>query len=380
MSDDARLRRLGRVVRVRALVRSGWRRSVDSLPAALQLTIAVLAAYSIARYLFGHQVPLIAVTATISTLGLARNAKPRAVVETAVGITVGIALSEVIVILLGKGPWQMGIVLFATIVVSRGFSANPAFAIAAAVQGMIVVLLPDPAGGVFTRSIDGVIAGLVALAATALIPRDPRKEAKRDARLLFSVFHEGLGGLTDSLRAADHTAAELALDRLRRTQVLVDNWATSLDNAQSIASISPWLRRHRAELQTQHRILAGADLTARHLRVVARRIAVLVSDGVERPELADVIAELAHGVDLLGEQIQDPSVVGASRTIFEDLARRLDPAHIVPDGALRESVIVVLLRPFVVDLLVASGMDGEDARALLPPVEDHPGTEEHPLN
>ncbi|NYF09804.1 uncharacterized membrane protein YgaE (UPF0421/DUF939 family) [Leifsonia sp. AK011] len=379
MSDSPPLRRLARRVRMRAHFAAGWRRAVDSLPAALQLTLAVIASYSIAHFVFGHATPLIAVTATISTLGLARNAKPRAVLETALGITVGIALSEAIVLLIGKGGWQLGVVLFATIVVARAFSSNPAFAIAAAVQGMIVVLLPDPAGGVFTRSLDGVIAGLVALAATALIPRDPRRETKRDARLLFSVFHEGLGGLADSLSNADAPAAELALDRLRRTQVLVDDWATSLDNAQSIASISPWLRRHKPELETQERILAGADLTARHLRVVARRIAVLVSDGVKRPELAAMIAELSHGVDLLGQQVEDRSLVGASRSVFEDLARRLDPALIVPDGALRESVIVVLLRPFVVDLLVASGMDAQAARDLLPPVEDHPGSEEHPL-
>jgi hypothetical protein len=54
--------------------------------------------------------------------------------------------------------------------------------------------------------------------------------------------------------------------------------------------------------------------------------------------------------------------------VFEDLARRLDPAAIMPDAELRESLIVVLLRPLVVDLLGASGMPPEDAKLLLPPI------------
>lgn len=369
MSDSA-LRRLGRRVAMRALVASGYRRVIDSLPAALQITIAVLAAYSIAHYGFGHEVPLIAVTVTITTLGLSRDARPRRVLETSIGVTIGIALSEAIVLWLGKGPWQMAIILFLTLLVARAVSANPAFAIAAAVQAMILVLLPEPSGGVFTRSLDAVIAGVVALAATALIPRDPRGVATRDARLLFSVFGESMNGLVDAVSKADHPAAEMALERLRRTQGLIDDWAASLDTATAISKISPWLRTQLPELEMQRRVLKAADLTSRHLRSIARRATVLVEDGTERPELAALIAELSNGIQLLGSQVSDRDLTGASRSVFEDLARRLDPAVIVPDGALRELVVVVLLRPLVVDLLVATGMEYSAARELLPPVAD----------
>ncbi len=370
MSDSARLGRLARRVHVRALVTTGVRRATGSLLPALQITVGVVTAYAIAHWGFGHAAPLIAVTATITTLGLAGDANPRRVIENAVGITVGIALSEAIVLAIGKGWWQLGIVIFATIVIARGVSANPAFAIAAAVQGTIVVLLPEPEGGVFTRSLDGLIGGVVALAVTALIPRDPRRAAVRDARALFSIFSESLAGLGEALAHADHGAAELALERLRRTQQYVDEWRTSLTSARSIANISPWLRRQRPELQMHERILAGADLTTRHLRSIARRTIVLVEDGAPRPELAGIIAELAHGIDLLGRQVQDRDLTGASRSVFEDLARRLDPVHLAAGDGLRAEVVVVLLRPLVVDLLVAGGMDVDAARALLPPLRD----------
>lgn len=369
MSESVSLRRLARRVRVRALVSAAVRRASAALLPALQITLAVVAAYAIAHWGLGHPVPLIAVTATISTLGLARDASPRRVVENSLGITVGIALSEVIVVAIGKGWWQLGIVLFATLVVARAASANPAFAIAAAVQSTLVVLLPDPAGGVFTRSLDAIVAGVVALAATALIPRDPRRTAVRDAKALFSLFRESLAGLVEAIGTGDHAAAELALERLRRTQTYVDDWRTSLASARSIASISPWLRRQRPELEMHARILAGADLTTRHLRSIARRVTVLVEDGQPRPELAGLVAELAHGIDLLGRQVQDRDLTGAGRTVFEDVARRLDPSAIAPTGALREEVVVVLLRPLVVDLLVACGVDAGVARDLLPPID-----------
>lgn len=352
----------------RAQLSSGWRRAGASLPAAVQIVVAVVVSYSIAHYLLGHQTPLIAVTVTITALGIARDARPRRVLDIALGVTVGILTSELIVLVIGKGPWQLAVVLFATLVVTRAVSPNPAFAVAAAVQSMIVVLLPDPAGGPFTRSIDALVAGVVALAATALIPRDPRRAASRDGRVLFSVFTESLGGLVDALAHGSLPAAELALERLRRTQELVDNWTASLDTAVSVARISPWLRRHLPELLVQTRVLAAADLASRHLRIIARRIAVVVQDGDAHPELAALMGELRSNVELLGRESVDRETMGASRTALADLARRLDPATITPDGELRETLVVVLVRPLVVDLLVGTGLPADDAKALLPPL------------
>lgn len=346
----------------------------------MQIVVAVVVSYSIAHYALGHETPLIAVTVTITALGIARDARPRRVLDIALGVTVGILTSELIVLVIGKGPWQLAVVLFATLVVTRAVSPNPAFAVAAAVQSMIVVLLPDPAGGPFTRSIDALVAGVVALAATALIPRDPRRAASRDGRVLFSVFTESLGGLVDALAHGSQPAAELALERLRRTQELVDNWTTSLDTAVSVARISPWLRRHLPELLVQTRVLASADLASRHLRIIARRIAVVVQDGQAHPQLAALMGELRSNVELLGRvglrssvelpgrESVERETMGASRTALADLARRLDPATITPDGELRETLVVVLVRPLVVDLLVGTGLPTDDAKALLPPV------------
>ncbi|MCY7413839.1 MAG: FUSC family protein, partial [Salinibacterium sp.] len=129
-----------------------------------------------------------------------------------------------------------------------------------------------------------------------------------------------------------------------------------------------WLRRHLLELNVHLRVLTGADFASRHLRLIARRVDVTVRTGVPQPELAGLVAELATAIRLLGAELEDRELAGASRSILADLASRLVPDRIVPSPDVAQSVIVVLLRPLVMDLLVASGMSTEDARALLPPV------------
>ncbi len=367
-ASDALLRRLARRVHVRATLKASSRRALDSLPAALQIVIGAVAAYAIARWVLGHPTPLIAVTVTITSLGMARDARPRRVLETAIGVTVGIALSEVIVLGLGKGVWQLAIVVFATLVVARAVSSNPAFAVAAAVQAVLVVVLPEPEGGPFTRSLDALVAGVVALAVTALVPRDPRRAVKRDASALFSVFKESIDGVVDALAIGNQAGAELALERLRRTQSMVDDWTASLDTATSIATISPWLRRQLPDLRKQVKVLTAADLASRHLRTITRRAWTVLADGERQPELAGLMGEIGNAIALLGAELDDPQLTGASRTALVDLAKRLDPTLLGSNAELRETLVVVLARPLVVDLLIGTGMSGEDARALLPPI------------
>jgi uncharacterized membrane protein YgaE (UPF0421/DUF939 family) len=367
-STGDQLRRLERRVRRQLDVRLAGRRVWESLPAIVQILVAVAAAYSIARWGLGHAVPLLAVTLTINALGFSRDARPRRVAESVLGILLGVALGDGLSLLFGKGLWQMLVVLLVVFVVGRAVSTNPAFAVAAAVPSALVVLLPIPAGGPFGRTLDALVGGVVALLVTALIPRDPTRAARRDGRVLFSVLTESLGSVVDSLNDADEAAGELALARLRRTQPLIDDWDASLGTAISVSRISPFLRRQLPELRRDARVQRAADLTARHARTLARRVEFLVRDGVKRPALAGLIGEVTTALGLLGQELDDLQLTGQARSILTDLARRLDPATVIPDAALTDAAIVLMLRPLVIDLLIGTGLEPDDARALLPPV------------
>lgn len=359
--DASSLLRFERAVARRVALRVRWRTVVASAPAIVQIAVAATVGYAIARFGLGHPAPLLAVTVTITSLGLQRDARPRRVLDTVVGILIGITLSEVLVLLVGSGVWQIAVVLVATLLIARFVSSSPGFAVAAAVQSMLVLLVPAPPGGPFLRTVDGLIGGLTALAVTAMIPRDPAGAARREERALLSTLAEALDALEAALRHGDEPAADLALTRLRRTQPLLDAWSESLEGAIAVARISPFLRRQLPALRDGRRLHTGLDLAARHLRVLTRRVDYVVRDGVARPSLADLVAELAAAIAASPRPSE-------ARARLLPVAERLSPAELLPDAPVTESVLVLLVRPLVVDLLVATGLDLDEARALLPAV------------
>ena len=353
-------RRMRRALSLKAAGRRLW----ESAPAILQIVVAATASFAIAHWLLGHSIPVLAVTVTITSLGFNRDARPVRVLRSVLGILFGVALAAGLVALFGAGQWQLVVVLATVLVAGRLVSVNPSFAVAAALPAVLVVLLPASTGIPFERVLDAAIGGGVALLVTALLPRNPRRIAAKDAAALFSVLVESTGSIAEALRDGDPGAGELGLARLRRTQPLVDAWTESLESARAIARISPFLRQTRPELERAAAALAAADHASRHLRLIARRCEFLVRDGARRPALASLISTVGDGIGLLGAEVENLELAGQARSLLGDLATRLGP-DAVPGASVAETAVVLQLRPLVVDLLVATGMSLDDAQARL---------------
>ncbi len=348
--------------------KDSYRRAIESLAPILQIVLGATAGYSIAFYGLGHAVPLLAVTVTITALGFSRDARPRRVLETAVGMITGIALSEGMLQLFGHGVWQIALTLLVCLLSARFISGSATFALTVGLQAMLVQILPEPDGGVFVRSIDGIVGGVTALVITAVIPRDPRGLARIDANKLFDIFLEAVDSLKLATRDVDIQVADETLRKVRRTQPLVDNWRMSLDSAISIARISPFLRKYRDELRGQVRLMRGMDLATRNLRVVVRRIDFLLRDRQPRPYLADLFEQIGDATRVLARSVQEPEVLDDAQEMLVEIIHQLDPKkHGIADQ-IREASVLLLLRPLLVDLLCASGMSEEEARAELPAV------------
>jgi len=346
--------------------REGWARLRESTPAIVQLVVAASAAFSIAHYGFGHPAPLIAATVTISSLGLVRDARPRRVLETVVGMVLGVFVAELVVLLAGSGWWQLALTLAASLAIARFVSPQPAFAIAAAIQSIIVVVVP--ASAPFLRLLDAAIGGVMALLVTALIPRSPLRTAVADGARLFLAFDQAAGTVVQGLRRGSRVRAERGLEKARDLQRLVDDWRVSVESGLAIARISPFLRRQRYELERHERMRASMDLAVRNLRVVARRAVYLSDDGNERETAADLLVELARGADLLSSSLTDIADEPIARATLAAVAARLDPIALVPDGSLGDQTLVSALRPLATDLLCATGLASAEARSLLPRV------------
>ena len=355
-------------------VPTGWRARLDLRPQAarvrgsamaiVQITVAATAAWAFAHYVVGHPAPLLAATVTISSLGLVRDARPMRVLETVVGMLVGILVAEGFVVVVGPGWWQLALALGVTLLVARFLSPYPPFAIMAGIQASIVMSLP--ASEPFSRLVDGSVGGVAALVVTALIPRNPRREEARDGHAVFAAAESAARAVVQGLRRGDAVRAMRGLEKARAIAPRIDDWRASLDSSLAIAGFSPWLRPQRAELRRHHAVLQAMDLATRNLRVVARRAAYLCEDGERRPVPADVLAELMRAAALVGESLDDISLQPAAREAITAVASRLDPLRMLPGGTHGEQNLITAMRPLAVDLLTATGMSPADARAVLP--------------
>ena len=163
------------------------RRLASSAPAIAQIVLAVMAAYALCRWALGHEVPFLAVTVCITSLGFARDARPRSVLETASGIVFGVLFANLALLLVGRGWWQLAIVLATVMAAARLAVASPGFAVAASVQCSLVMLIPLNGDAETSRIVDALVGGGAAIAATALLPRDARRLAREEAARLFEV-------------------------------------------------------------------------------------------------------------------------------------------------------------------------------------------------
>lgn len=349
-----------------------------SLPKILLATVGSVFSYWFAETVLGHQQPIFAATSAMISLNFASTSHVRRTVEVAIGCTLGIAMGDALISVAGRGLWQAGVVVFVSLCVSRFLDSGVVFSMQFGLQALLVILLPPLPGGPFTRSLDAVIGGLVALLLVALWPRDPRRQPARKMSELFRRSAAVLRDLGSAMAADDGTSAWHCLVSARGTQSLVDAAGTELSSSAEIARLSPTGRRHKDELERMRRMHTRADLAVRNIRVVTRRAATLLSNEVLDASSRDYVAEaldgMADGLTALAGAVAEPSaaasdrMISAARDRLIGVARDMDPDQAGADPQI--TGLIMSLRPLVVDLLETAGIPHDDAVAYLPRLRD----------
>ena len=356
---------------LRNRIRVGLRRSRNSVFPALQMTVCAVGAYAFAEYVLGHEGPLFAATAALISLGFSREPRTRRVLEVGIGCTLGITIGEILLHLLGNGLWQAAIVLFVSVMLARFLDRGVIFTTQLGLQSLLVVLLPAPDGGAFTRSLDAIVGGLFALVVTMLAPRDPRREPQSNVRDLLHELSAVLRQCAEAVAKSDSTIAWHALVRARNTQPQLDALTRSVRDAREVARISPAYRRHLAELGDLRGSIGYLDLAVRNSRVFARRTtsvinhAALDDEAIER--VSEVINDTADAVDILARALAGGESGGArerhlrhARSQLAAVGSRMNPQALgVTD--IQGDALVMLFRPLVVDLLESTGLTHEEA-------------------
>ena len=335
----------------------------DTARAILQATLASTLAWLVATELVGHPRPFFAPVAAIITLGLTQGERGRRAVEVVLGVTLGIAVADVLVIELGAGWWQLALVVGLAMSIALLLGSGQMFAQQAAVSAALVATLQPPDDGIsFARTVDALLGGGIALAISALVlPAHPGRMVREAAEHVLAELAAVLDDVADALATRSRDAVQAALARGRGIEEPARELDRALVTGRETALLAPPRRRQLGTVETYADAAAQIDLAVRNVRVLARgaRRAIDLDENVP-PQVADSLRDLAAAVRALGGVLDDPSRADAVR---EPALRAAGKATLVLEGTgnLSVSVIIGQIRSTAVDLLRGAGMSFEDA-------------------
>ena len=163
-----------------------WTRLRPALWPTAQVAVGAGAAWQLARLIPGHSQPFFAPIAAAVALQAGQGRRGRTAVEMVLGIGLGIYIADLVVAGIGRGGWQIVLVVLATRAAATLLGRSAMFVNQAAISAVLVVVLPRTTSGLKpTRLIDALVGGAVALViSTLLFPLDPHRAVVRAARPL----------------------------------------------------------------------------------------------------------------------------------------------------------------------------------------------------
>ena len=328
----------------------------------LQTAVAASLAWFLASAVLGHDQPYFAAIAAVISTGVVVGQEGRRAVELVFGVACGLAVADLLVVLIGTGTVQIGVVVALAMAVAWLLGGGPALVTEAGVTALFTVMLdPSTSGWSPERFVDALLGSGVALAVRAVFPSDPRHLVERAAHPIFDDLTDALRETATALRAGNLEMAEHALQKARETDARMDSFREALDAGYDTVRLSPPRRRALGQLALYARAADQLDLAVRNVRVLARAAATTVREGGTVPEtLSETILDLAYAVESLAAYVEEPEHPVETRRFALEAAGEAT-AVLEERNDLRTSMLVGQIRSTAVDLLRASGMDTAEA-------------------
>jgi len=339
-------------------LRVGWR-------SLIQVGLAAAAALLVAEDLLGHEGAFFAPIAAVITLSVTVGKRGRRAAELALGVAVGIAIADLLLLAVGRGAVQLAVLVMLAMAVAVFLGSGQILANQAAVSAILVAVVGMPGDGVSAeRFVDALVGGGIGLLVHALVlPADPIGMVRRAAAPVLDELALTLESVAEAIEQRDRELAERALLRARGLDALESTFEEAVTVSRETARFAPVRRRARGRVDVYADAAEQVDLAIRNVRVLARAAlrGVRLSENLP-PEISDAVRELAEAVRALRAALEDPSRAPDVRGPALRAAAR---ATVVLEhtGNLSVTVVVGQVRSTAVDLLRGSGLTYEEAVA-----------------
>jgi uncharacterized membrane protein YccC len=369
-SVDSPADRADRVAKWRRRSREGAHdrlRRVRSVAAlAGQAGVAAGLAWFVARDLIGNTNPFFAPIAAVITLAVSVGQRLRRTAELVIGVAIGIGVGDGIILLIGTGPWQIGLVVFLAIVAATAVGGGPALVVQAASSAVLVATLTPGGTLPYSRFVDALTGGLIGLTVMAvLLPLNPLTVVRRAAGPALDALADGLHEVSAALAEGDADRIAAVLVRLRAAEAQFAAFADAVIAAGENSAMAPGRRRSRGALAQYADSVDHLTYAQRNVRVLIRRVLTALGDSEPLPPvLPRAIGLLGDAVALFRRELADGIEPVATRE--RALRAAAESGRAYDDGVgFSGGVVVAQIRTTVSDLLRASGIEHAEAPRLV---------------
>ncbi|MDG4808871.1 FUSC family protein [Micromonospora sp. WMMD1120] len=335
---------------------------------AVQAGLAAALSWLVAHEVLHVSQPVFAPISAVSTLAASVGQRLRRTVELIIGVTVGVLIGDLLLVVIGTGWWQLALIVVLAIVVALFLVGSAAVVLqAGATAVLICTLSPSIRDLEIPRFVDALVGGGVALLVTAvLLPLNPLRVLNRAARPALDLLVTQLDATADALRERDAARARTARDELRQSAGKLKAFVEATQGAREASTLSPVYRHQRyGPIGRYARAAEPIDRAVRNSGTLIRRAVTLIEDGEPVPEpLPRAVADLAEAVRSLKRQFAAGVEPDRAREQALRAVRTAGQAYREGVG-FSGAVVVAQVRTTVSDLLAASGSAQEDANDLV---------------
>ncbi|WP_155945554.1 aromatic acid exporter family protein [Micromonospora sp. CNB394] len=331
---------------------------------AAQAGLAAALSWWLASTLLGNPNPVFAPTAAVGTIAAAIGQRTRRTVELLFGVGLGIAIGDGLVLLIGTGPWQTGVIVALAIGVALGLTGRGG-TVVSQVGGtavLIATLSSSQQNLELPRIVDAATGSLVGLLVVAvLLPLHPLRVMRRAASPVFDALAGYLRETEAAMRTREAGRAARAMDGLRAMGPDVERLREALSGAEEVVTVAPARWHWRQHYERYAHGVAHLTRAITDSQNLARQSATMVEYGEKIPDhLPDAVAALADAVQQLQREVGADKPHDRTR---RHILRAADEAGRAVEGGLQNfaASVATQVRVTASDLMRATGCSVDEA-------------------